>query len=96
MKDIKVTNDLSSGIFKIGGEVINKQLGRLNINFVSKKIILLHKKETEAHTNNCRPLSPLSRANKIFTRIIENRIERIFDDNHDNQQREQAGFAEDF
>ena len=96
MKDNKPSNDLSSGIFKTGGEEIIKQLVRLYINMLSKKIIFLHKKKTEAHINNCRPLSLLSQANKIFTRIIENKIERIFADNHDNQPENRLAFQRTF
>ena len=105
MKDNKApgNDDLSSDIFKISGNEINKQLVKLYNHILSEKkipvkwkeakIILLHKKGDKADIKNYRPISLLSHAYKIFTRIIQNRIKRILDE---NQPREQAGFREGF
>ena len=104
MKDNKAPgNDLSSDIFKIGGDEINKQLVKLYNHILSEKkipvkwneakIILLYKKRDKADIKNYRKLSFLSHAYKIFTRIIQNRIKRILDE---NQPREQAGFRKGF
>ena len=100
MKDNKApgNDDLSNDIFKTGGDEINKQLVKLYNPILRKipvkwkegNIILLHKK---ADIKNYRPISLSSHAYKIFTRIIQNRIKRILDD---NQQCEQAGYREDF
>ena len=98
MKDNKApgNDDLSNDIFKTGGDEINKQLvynpilRKIPVKWKEAKIILLHKK---ADIKNYRPTSLSSHAYKIFTRIIQNRIKRVLDD---NQPREQAGFREGF
>ena len=101
MKDYKApgTDDITSDIFKIGGEEISKHLVKLYNQILhdkqipkkwkEAKIILLHKKGDKADIKNYRPISLLSHAYKIFTRILQNRIQRILDE---NQPREQAGF----
>ena len=101
IKDYNVpgTDDITSDMFKIGGEEINKHLVKLYNQILhdkqilkkwkEAKIILLHKNGDKADIKNYRPISLLSHAYKIFIRILQNRIQRILDE---NQPREQAGF----
>jgi hypothetical protein len=105
MKDNKAPgiDDLSSDVYKAGGAEIIKQLTGLYNQILEEKklpntwkeakIILLHKKGEKTDIKNYRPISLLSHAYKIFTRIIQNRIKRILDE---NQPREQAGFREGY
>ncbi|XP_072048653.1 uncharacterized protein [Amphiura filiformis] len=105
MKDNKApgTDDISSDVYKIGGAEIITQLTRLYNQILTEKkipaawkeakIILLHKKGDKEDIKNYRPISLLSHAYKIFTRLIQNRIKIILDE---NQPREQAGFREGF
>ena len=57
------------------------------------KIIFLHKKGDKADIKNCRPISLLSHAYKVFTRIIQNRIKIILDG---HQPSDQVGFRKGF
>ena len=105
MKDNKAPgiDDISSDVYKEGGtEVIEQLTGLYNQILKEKKlpqswkeakIILLYKKGDKADIKNYRPISLLSHAYKIFTRIIQNRIKHILDT---NQPREQAGFREGY
>ena len=105
MKDNKAPgiDDISSDVYKEGGtEVIEQLTGLYNQILKEKKlpqswkeakIILLYKKGDKADIKNYRPISLLSHAYKIFTRIIQNRIKQILDT---NQPREQAGFREGY
>ena len=53
------------------------------------KMIILHKKGERRDVKNFRPVSLLSHTYKLFTRAIQNRMEKVLDE---NQPREQAGF----
>ena len=57
------------------------------------KIIILYKKGDPKDIKNYRPISLLSHSYKIFTRLLQKRLERILDE---NQPREQAGFRKHF
>ncbi|GFR95949.1 RNA-directed DNA polymerase (Reverse transcriptase) domain containing protein [Elysia marginata] len=57
------------------------------------KIIILYKKGDPGDIANYRPISLLSHSCKIFTRLIQKRMERILDE---NQPRDQAGFRKAF
>ncbi|XP_072041185.1 uncharacterized protein [Amphiura filiformis] len=104
MKDNKApgTDDISSDVYKIGGAEIITQLTRLNNQILTEKkipaawkeakIILLHKKGDKEDIKNYRPISLLSHAYKIFTRLIQNRIKIILDE---NQPREYVKILED-
>ena len=101
MKDNKApgNDEITSDIIKQGGEEVTQQLVKLfnQILVLQKiprawkeaKIILLFKKGDKADVKNYRPISLLSHLYKIFTKIIQNRIKDILDN---NQPREQAGF----
>ena len=101
MKDNKAPgiDGLTSDIIKAGGDVAVDQLTKLYNQILhtkkipqswkEAKIILLHKKDDKADIKNYRPISLLSHGYKIFTKIIQNRIKNILDQ---NQPREQAGF----
>ena len=52
------------------------------------KIVILFKKGDLKDIKNYRPISLLSHSYKIFTRLLQTRIERTLDE---NQPREQAG-----
>ena len=52
-------------------------------------MIILHKKENMRDIKNYRPIGLLSHMYKLFTRILQKRMERVLDE---NQPREQAGF----
>jgi len=96
-------DDISSDVHKAGGTEVIEQLTGLYIQILEEKklpqswkeakIILLYKKGDKADIKNYRPISLLSHAYKIFTRIIQNRIKRVLDK---NQPREQAGFREGY
>ena len=51
-------------------------------------MIILHKKGERRDIKNHRPVSLLSHTYKLFTRAIQNRMEKVLDE---NQPREQAG-----
>lgn len=105
MKDSKApgTDEITSDIIKIGGTEIIKQLVSLYNQILNEKkiptcwkeakIILLHKKGDKTDIKNYRPISLLSHVYKVFTRIIQNRIKNLLDE---NQPREQAGFRAGF
>ena len=56
------------------------------------KILILFKKGDSKDTKNYRPISLLSHSYKIFTRLLQAKVERTLDE---NQTREQAGFRKD-
>ena len=57
------------------------------------KIVILFKKGDLKDIKNYRPISLLSHSYKIFTRLLQTRIERALDE---NQPREQAGFRKGY
>ena len=97
------TDNITSDILKIGGTHTLKQLTKLyNLILLEKKIpeawdvakiILLFKKGERDEIKNYRPISLLSQLYKVFTKIIQKRIERILDE---NLPREQAGFRKSY
>ena len=105
MKDNKApgTDDITSDIIKIGGRETIRELTKLYNQILDErripscwkeaKVILLFKKGDKTDIKNYRPISLLSHVYKIFTRIIQNRIKGLLDE---NQPREQAGFRSEF
>ncbi|XP_072048312.1 uncharacterized protein [Amphiura filiformis] len=101
MKDSKApgTDDITSDIIKVGGAGITQHLvglynqildeKRIPVCWKEAKVILLYKKGEKTDIKTYRPISLLSHVYKIFTRIIQNRIKGVLDE---NQPREQAGF----
>ena len=57
------------------------------------KIIILYKKGDPDDIKNYRPISRLAHSYKLFTRLLQNRMEEVLDR---NQPREQAGFRKKF
>ena len=57
------------------------------------KMIILHKKGERRDIKNYRPVSLLSHTYKLFSRAIQNRMEKVLDE---NQPREQAGFRKKY
>ena len=57
------------------------------------KIVILFKKGDPKDIKNYMPISLLSHSYKIFTRLLQTRIERTLDE---NQSREQAGFRKGY
>ena len=57
------------------------------------KMIILHKKGERRNIKNYKPISLLSHTYKLFTRTIQNRMEKVLDE---NQTREQAGFRKKY
>ena len=94
---------ITSDILKLGGSELTKYLTRaFNEILRSKeipdtwqeaKIIILFKKGDPKEIKNYRPISLLTHTYKIFTRLLQNRMEKILDE---NQPREQAGFRKGF
>ena len=86
-------------IIKLGGPIVLTYLTNI-FNNIKKtkqipdswheaKIVILFKKGDPKDIKNYRPISLLSHSYKIFTRLLQTRIERTLDE---NQPREQAGF----
>ena len=56
-------------------------------------MVILHKKGDRRDIKNYRPISLLSHMYKLFTRVLQKRMENILDA---NQPREQAGFRKGY
>ena len=94
---------ITSDIIKLGGPVVLTYLTNIFNNILNTKqipdswheakIVILFKKGDPIDIKNYRPISVLSRSYKIFTRLLQTRIERTLDE---NQPREQAGFRKGY
>ena len=94
-----ITND----ILKLGGPIVLTYLTNIFNNILKTKqipdswheakIVILSKKGDPKDIKNYRPISLLSHSYKIFTRLLQTRIERTLDE---NQPREQAGFRKGY
>ena len=94
-----ITND----IIKLGGPVVLTYLTNIFNNILKTKqipdswheakIVILFKKGDPKDIKNYRSISLLSHSYKIFTRLLQTRIERTLDE---NQPREQAGFRKGY
>ena len=81
---------ITSDIVKLGGPVVLTYLTNINNILKTKqipdswhevKIVILFKKRDPKDIKNYRPISLLSHSYKIFTRLLQNRIERTLDEN---------------
>ena len=91
---------ITSDIMKLGGPIILTYLTNIFNNtlktkqipdsWYEAKIVILFKKGDHKNIKNYRPISLLSHSYKIFTRLLQTRIERTLDE---NQPREQAGYS---
>ncbi|GFR72988.1 endonuclease-reverse transcriptase [Elysia marginata] len=96
-------DEITSEIIRIGGapaisyltKALNQILTLKEIppSWNEAKIIILYKKGVPGDIANYRPISLLSHSYKIFTRLIQKRMERILDE---NQPRDQASFRKAF
>ena len=96
-------DQLTTDIIKIGGEEALKQITKIfNAILEQRKIpnewkeakmIILHKNGDRRVIKNYRPISLLSHMYKLFTRVLQKRMESILDA---NQPREQAGFRKGY
>ena len=90
---------ITSDIIKLGGPIVLTYLTNIFNNIIKTKqipdswheakTVILFKKGDPEDIKNYRPISLLSHSYKIFTRLLQTRIERTLDE---NQPREQAGF----
>ncbi|MCH9657352.1 reverse transcriptase family protein [archaeon] len=96
-------DELDIDVIKEAGKPLYEELANLYSNCLKKgkvpdswkqsELILIHKKGNNGDLKNYRPISLLSHAYKIFTRIIANRLEKLMDE---SQSLEQAGFRKGF
>ena len=94
---------ITSDIIKLGGPMVLTYLTNIFNNILrtkqipdswhEAKIVILFKKGDPKDIKNYRPISLLSHSYKIFTRLLQARIERTLDE---NQPREQAGFRKGY
>ena len=94
---------ITSDIIKLGGPMVLTYLTSIFNNILrtkqipdswhEAKIVILFKKGDPKDIKNYRPISLLSHSYKIFTRLLQTRIERTLDE---NQPREQAGFRKGY
>ena len=94
---------ITSGIIKLGRPIVLTYLTNTFNNILKTKqipdswheakIVILFKKGDPKDIKNYRPISLLSHSYKIFTRLLQTRIERTLDE---NQPREQAGFRKGY
>ena len=96
-------DQLTCDIIKLGGNEALTQITKI-FNTILKnrkippewkeaKVIILHKKGDRRDIKNYRPISLLPHMYKLFTRVLQKRMEKILDA---NQPREQAGFRKGF
>ena len=89
-----------ASVIKLGGPIVLTYLTNIFNNIIKTKqipdscwheakIVILFKKGDPKDIKNYRPISLMSHSYKIFTRLLQSRIERTLDE---NQPREQAGF----
>ncbi|GFR70622.1 endonuclease-reverse transcriptase, partial [Elysia marginata] len=96
-------DDITSVVLLIAGEpaldyltkCFNEILktGKIPTSWEEAKIIVIYKKGDPGDIKNYRPISLLSHSYKLFTRLLQTRMERILDE---NQPREQAGFRKGY
>ena len=94
---------ITSDIIKLGGPMVLTYLTSIFNNILKTKqipdswheakIVILFKKGDPKDIKNYRPISLLSHSYKIFTRLLQTRIERTLDE---NQPREQADFRKGY
>ena len=94
---------ITSDIIKLGEPMVPTYLTNIFNNILKTKqipdswheakIVILFKKGHPKDIKNYRPISLLSHSYKIFTRLLQTRIERTLDE---NQLREQAGFLKGY
>ena len=94
---------ITSHIIKLGGPTVLTYLTNIFNNILKTKqipdswheakIVILFKKGDPKDIKNYRPISLLLHSYKIFTRLLQTRIERTLDE---NQPREQAGFQKGY
>ena len=92
-------DQITSDGYKLGGEQITKGLTKcfnkiletktIPPSWNEAKIIILYKKGDPDDIKNYRPISLLAHSYKLFTRLLQKRMEEVLDR---NQPREQAGF----
>ncbi|KAK3790884.1 hypothetical protein RRG08_011097 [Elysia crispata] len=96
-------DDITSDVLLLGEEPVlkyltscyNKILKTKEIppSWDEAKIIILYKKGDPGDVKNYRPISLLSHSYKLFTRLLQKRMENTLDE---NQPRDQAGFRRGF
>ncbi|GFO32255.1 endonuclease-reverse transcriptase [Plakobranchus ocellatus] len=96
-------DDITSDILLLGDEPVLKYLTsyfneilksrKIPACWEKAKIIIIYKKGDSGDIKNYRPISLFSHSYKLFTRLLQKRMERIFDE---NQPRDQAGFRKGY
>ena len=96
-------DEITSDVFLLGGEatityltkVYNEILQTKEVppSWNEAKIIILFKKGDPGDIKNYRPISLLAHSYKLFTRLLQKRMEIVLDE---NQPRDQAGFRKKF
>ena len=96
-------DDITSDMFILGGEPVLKYLTKTFNEILTTtqipptwdeaKVIIIYKKGDPGDIKNYRPISLLSHSYKLFTRLLQTRMENILDQ---NQPRDQAGFRRKF
>ena len=96
-------DDITSDMFILGGEPVLKYLTKtfneiltttqIQPTWDEAKVIIIYKKGDPGDIKNYRPISLLSHSYKLFTRLLQTRMENILDQ---NQPRDQAGFRRKF
>ncbi|GFO07015.1 dysbindin-like [Plakobranchus ocellatus] len=103
-KKVPGNDGTTNDVMKIGGpqvikymtKVYNKVLKSKEIPILcwkEAKVIIIHKKGDPKDIKSYHSISPLSHSYKIFTRLLQKRMERILDE---NRPRELAGFRKNF